>query len=219
MALALTTTGTRTQRVSTASSKQSSRLSSLSKGYKALGMSDKSTWIKLAQSLNTSSNRTGRHKLTAANLYTKVNSVRLSCQLPVLASAPQSLPSMSDLPDQISVEASNNGTFNCFIQCSLAYNTFVQIKAPPIAPAGYNTYALQSFRIIGVVPALSDGFTPIAEMYAAKYGAPPPGAEVVLELVAMDILGDKLSGRVVTGIVSAVGAEGSGPQDEMLQAA
>lgn len=44
-------------------------------------------------------------------------------------------------------------------------------------------------------------------MYAAKYGPAPVGAEIALFLIPMSLNGERLPGRIYTGIVSSAAAE------------
>ena len=208
-------------RVSTAGSKQTQQFSALSKRYKALSMPDKSSWVLLVASVNASANRTGRNKLSAANLYSKTNTVRLACSLPLLSTAPSSLPPVPALPDSLTVRASQNGGFTCAVVASAPYAGPVQIQAAPVAPAGFNSYNPKAFRILGMLPALVQGQNSIAAMFAAKYGPAPFGAEIALKLVPMSPIGDKLPGRIVTGVVLSMAGEDEqdGEDTSLLRAA
>ncbi len=118
-------TTTRTPRVSVAGSKQTQQFSALTKGYSTLGMADNSSWIRLVQSVNLAANRTGRQKLSAANLYTKVNTVRLACNKPLLSKAPASLPPAPSLPAGLTVRAALQGPFFCGNLVSDDYPAYV----------------------------------------------------------------------------------------------
>lgn len=170
-------------------------------------MADKSTWVTLVQAVNLASGRTGRSKLSAVNLYTKVNTVRLACGLPTLYTAPSSLPPAPPLPEGLIVHASQTGAFACALMSPTVYSRYVQVQAAPTAPAGYNTYNLKSFRVIGMLNGLVYGANPITQMYIAKYGPASVGSEIALSLVPMSLNGERLPGCIITGLVSSTAAE------------
>jgi hypothetical protein len=153
-------------------------------------MTQKGGWQNVANILNASQNRAGKHKLKPSNAFVALNS------------APPILPAVTvDASAPATAQAISTAAFTLTL-LSNGYASAVHILASPPAPAGKNTFPDAVFKAIGFLDNLTAGQSDdIASLYAAAFGTPEPGAQIALKLIGTSSSGIRLTPLVILGIV------------------
>ncbi len=212
-------TTNRSTMVSPAQSQVRQTISGLSRMYKALTMVQKGKWQHAANDMNASLSRTGRHKMSAANAFSTVNSSRLVCALPVLDEPVLPLNGPAAFP-QIRLVATHSGSaFALNIVSSTPFSDMVCVQAAPPVAAGRTSYSHSAFKPIGTVGGLTSGANNIAALYTAKYGEPEIGSAIALRLYAVSASGLRSNGLVVTAVYLLAAEADALPADDSLQLA
>lgn len=99
-------------------------------------MVQKGLWQQAANDMNASANRTGRHKMTPTNVFSMVNSARLTAQMGVVSEPQLPLVGPPAFPPMTLVATQNGTAFALNVVCntSLPYQICAQATSP--CPAG-----------------------------------------------------------------------------------
>lgn len=220
--LTLSTTGnTAAQRIkpisgeTPAQSRVRQNLGGLSQAYHALTMTQKGGWQLVANTLNSTQNRVGKHKLSASNAFSTINSALLTSGQATLANAPAALSappilpnltvdSTAPTPSLLGAAGPTDPHFIMTLTSPTAYPSPIHIQAAAPAPAGKNTFPDNTFKTIGSIPSLTTT-TDITSMYQNTYGTPEPGSQIALRLIAVSPSGIRLAPLTLTGTVTDAG--------------
>ena len=147
--------------------------------WRTLTEPQRNAWRVAAQLKNTVPRLGQSGALTGAQLFTKIN-----CSLATLGGeqvdAPPSFPQFPDNPVDGLVITNLAGVIALKLGCAgtPGSNTTVRASAPCSQGLANNA----NFRILGVLPAPVAGACDITSLYTARYGSPPVGTKVFVEV-------------------------------------
>lgn len=218
----VTVKASRSRRVPAVSPAQSAvrkQTTGLSIAYAALPMLTKQGWQEAANILNAQKGRTGRHKLSAANVYVSVNSMRRLCLLPDTDIAPTDFSLPGEIPTVTVVSSVGSQPFSVRLT-GTAYSSAIEISAANGVAAGKLSTADTAFARITTLPSGLAVSNTITAAYVAVWGQQEAGAQIAVRLTAISDAGIRGVPYDVVGVVKLSLAEGEQTEpDVQLEAA
>jgi hypothetical protein len=154
-------------------------LTKVSANWRALQEPQRAAWVAAAKEAKSSSRLGQNGVLSGFLLFTKIN-----CTLAQFGQAqveaPPAHPQFPDLAPTNLVITNTGGTIALKLTCPAdpGDNTIVRASVP--VSQGRESYA--SFRILGMCPAPAQGSADITGIYTARYGVPPVGKKVFVQV-------------------------------------
>ena len=157
-------------------------LSKIAARWRGLQEVQRAAWVTAAKQAKSTTRLGQSGTLSGFLLFTKIN-----CTLAQFGQdqveAPPAHPQFEDLAPQNLVITNTSGTVALKLTCptSPGANTIVRASAP--VSAGRESYG--DCRVLGMCPAPVQGSADITSLYTAKYGAPPAGTKVFVQVNQM----------------------------------
>ena len=154
-------------------------LRKVSARWRALQQTQRTAWIGAAQNVKTHSRLGQNGPLTGAQLFNKIN-----CTLALFGQdqvdAPPPIPQFADLAPQNLVITNTAGVVALKLTCPTdpGSNTIVRASAP----LSQGRQSWSDFRVLGTCPAPVQGSANITSLYTARYGVPPVGKKVYVQV-------------------------------------
>lgn len=211
----------RVRALSPAQSAAIQQTAGLSIAFAALPMTLKNGWQAAANVQNAREGRTGRQKLSAANMYVSVNSMRLACSLEETDTAPTDFALPGKIPPVSVTVTGGPVPFSVTLFCAGYDTAAVSVEAANGVAAGKSSTADSAYAALTV---LTDGLgttTSLTDEYAAVWGAQEVGAQIAFRLTAINAAGLRGVPYERVGVVTATSATGAGDTepDMVLDAA
>jgi hypothetical protein len=154
-------------------------LSRVSAGWRALAETQRAAWMAAAKEAMSNPRLNQSGSLTGFLLFTKIN-----CTLAQFGAAqvdaPPERPQFADLAPTSLVITNTEGVIALSLACSGSPGTNTIIRGS--APVSQGRETCRDFRVRGLCPAPVAGSSDITALYTARYGAPPAGKKVYVQV-------------------------------------
>ncbi len=154
-------------------------LAKIAASWRALQEVQRAAWVAAAKEVKSTTRLGQSGNLTGFLLFTKIN-----CTLARFGQeqveAPPAHPQFNDLAPQNLVITNTGGVVALKLTCPTdpGETTIVWGSAP--VSAGRETYG--DFRVLGICPAPVQGSADITSLYTSRYGVPPSGKKVFVQV-------------------------------------
>jgi hypothetical protein len=150
--------------------------------YAGLTQTRQDAWATAAALYQSRSSLGQSGPLTGFQLFMKLNATLLRFgQEPV--DEPTARPEFAPNAPQSLVITNTGGTIAVKLTCPTSPGTNTVVRAG--APQKSGRRALPGLRILGMAPAPAQGSSDITSLYTARYGSPPPGTRLFVQVSQM----------------------------------
>lgn len=156
-----------------------SRLATCISGFKSLTQAQQDTWNSAARAQSTRSRLGTNGPMTGLQLYTKLNSTLLMLGQEAIT-APPGVTVLGDPAPQGLVITNTGGTIALKLTCPTSPGENTIIRGAEPRSQGRETCS--DYRILGTCPAPVQGSANITSLYTARYGEPPVGKKVYVQV-------------------------------------
>jgi len=154
-------------------------LSRVAAGWRALTEAQRVAWVAAAKDVKSTSRLGQNGTLSGFLLFTKIN-----CTLAQFGQAqvvaPPEHPLFPDLAAQVLVITNTAGVIALKLTCPTDPGDNTIVRAAEPVSQGRQTW--NSFRVLGLCPAAVAGAADITGLYTARYGVPPVGKKVYVQV-------------------------------------
>jgi len=154
-------------------------LSRVAAGWRALTEAQRVAWVAAAKEAKSNSRLGQNGMLSGFLLFTKINcTLTRFGQAQVVA--PPERPQFADLAAQGLVITNTAGVIALKLTCPTDPGDNTIVRAAPPLSQGRET--CRDFRVLGICPAPVAGAADITDLYTARYGVPPVGKKVYIQV-------------------------------------
>jgi hypothetical protein len=154
-------------------------LGSVTARWRTLTQEQRNAWTTTAKTKNSVPRLGQSGPLTGSQLFTKIN-----CSLATLGAeqvdAPPSFPQFPDNPVGTLVITNAGGVITLRLGCPSQPGNNTTVRAS--APCSQGIANSRDYRVLGVLPAPAQGSCDITNLYRARYGSPPVGTKVFVQV-------------------------------------
>ena len=155
------------------------RLSRIAANWRALQETQRATWVAAAK-LVPSDTRLGQNgPLSGFLMFTKINCALAQFGLDEV-DAPPVRPQFTELAPQGLVISNTAGTIALKLTCPTSPGQNTIVRASAAVSQGREQWS--DYRILGMCPTPAQGSADITSLYTARYGVPPVGTKVFVNV-------------------------------------
>jgi hypothetical protein len=145
--------------------------------WRKLTEPQRQAWIAGGANLTSRPNLGQCGPLTGCAFFVQINCQRAAINLPMLLDPPER-PQFPVNPVGELVISNASGDINLKLSVSGAPAEHIMVLGA--APCSAGVAYVDHFVILGLLPAPTDGFSDISDMYIGRYGKPPVGSKIVI---------------------------------------